>query len=76
MTARKQLLKLEDVYDHSGSSGIFMEAMRDCLRHHMNHCDFFKKYMEDARFDPDTLQSEDDLKNIPVIHANFFKKYE
>ena len=31
--------------------------------------DFFKKYMEDASFDPDTLQSEDDLKNIPVIHT-------
>jgi len=76
MTARKQLLTLEDVYDHEGSSALFMQAMRDVVRHHMEHNDFFKRHMEAAELDPDDLQTEDDLKRIPVIHANFFKKYE
>lgn len=76
MTAREKLLKIEDVYDHTGSSDIFMEAMRDCLKHHIANNDFFKKYMAESGFDPDDLKTEEDLKKIPFIHANFFKKYE
>ena len=76
MTARQQLIELQDVYDHKGSSDIFMEAMRDCIKHHIKNNDFFRQYMAKEGFDPDTLQTEDDLKKIPFIHANFFKKYE
>lgn len=76
MTAREKLIRYEDVYDHAGTSDIFMEAMRDCLKHHINNNEFFANYMKDAGFDPDSLKTEDDLKNIPFIHANFFKKYE
>jgi len=76
MTARHQLLKLEDVYDHEGSSKLFLEAMRECLKHHINGCEFFRKYASESGFDPDNLKTEDDLKNIPFIHANFFKKHE
>ena len=76
MTAREKLIALEDVYDHAGSSEIFMEAMRDCLKHHMNNNEFFHKYMEEAGMDPDDLKTEADLEKIPFIHANFFKKYE
>lgn len=76
MTAREQLLSLEDVYDQKGSSEIFLEAMRHCLRHHMDNCDFFQKAMKSADFEPDELKTEEDLQKIPFIHANFFKKYE
>ena len=41
MTAREQLIHLEDVYDHEGSSEIFLEAMRDCVKHHMENNVFF-----------------------------------
>ena len=76
MTAREQLIRLENVYDHEGSSELFLEAMRDVLRHHMKNNDFFRSYMEQEGFDPDTLRTEEDLRRIPFIHANFFKKYE
>lgn len=76
MSAREQLIAWEDVYDQKGSSEIFMEAMRDCLQHHMEHNAFFKKYMEAEKVSPKALQTEADLKRIPPIHANFFKKYE
>ena len=70
MTAREKLLNLNDVYDQEGSSEIFMQAMRDCLKHHMNNSDFFNKYATDLGFHPDALKTEADLKNIPMIHAN------
>lgn len=76
MTAREKLIALDDVYDQKGSSETFMEAMRDCLKHHMERNAFFKKYMEAAGVKPDELQTEEDLCRIPPIHANFFKKYE
>ena len=69
MTAREKLLELQDVYDHKGSSDIFMEAMRDCIKHHISNNNFFKQYLSKEGFDPDTLISEEDLKNIPFIRA-------
>lgn len=76
MTARERLISYEDVYDHVGSSEIFMEAMRDCLKHHTDNNEFFRHYMEKSGFDYNQLRTEADLEKIPFIHANFFKKYE
>lgn len=76
MTAREKLINLEDVYDQENSSEIFLEAMRDCVKHHMDNNEFFKKYMDEAGVKPEDIKSEDDLVKIPPIHANFFKKYE
>jgi len=76
MTARKQLLELENVYDHAGSSALFMEAMRECVGHHVANNAFFKRYTESVNLKPEDLQTEEDLLKIPTIHANFFKKYE
>jgi len=76
MTARKQLLELENVYDQEGSSQLFMDAMRECVKHHYDNSDFFKKYMDDAGVKPEDLKTEADLIKLPPIHANFFKKYE
>ncbi len=76
MTAREKLIRQVDAYDQAGSSEIFLEAMRDCIRHHMENNEFFRHYMNEKGFDPESLQSEDDLQAIPFIHANFFKKYE
>ncbi|MBQ2765122.1 MAG: acyl-protein synthase [Firmicutes bacterium] len=76
MTARKDLLAYENVYDHKGSSSIFMDAMRECVKHHMEHNEFFQKLMTDANLSYQDLKNEADLEKIPFIHANFFKKYE
>lgn len=76
MTAREKLLQLEDVYDRENSSEIFLEAMRDCLAHHMANNDFFRECMKRAGVKPEDIKTEEDLVKIPPIHANFFKKYE
>ena len=47
MTAREKLIALENVYDHEDSSEIFLEAMRDCLSHHIENNEFFRKYMNE-----------------------------
>lgn len=75
MTARHKLLTFEDVYDHTGSSETFLEAMRDSLKHHSENNEFFKKLLEAEGVRPEDIKEEKDLEKIPMIHANFFKKY-
>lgn len=76
MTARERLIKYQDVYDHEGSSEIFLQAMRDCLAHHIEKNDFFRTLMADAGIKAEDIRTEADLEKLPFIHANFFKKYE
>ncbi len=76
MTARHGLLKIEDVYDQKNSSELFLDAMRECLTHHIENCEFFRNLCDDAGFKVEDLKTEKDLEKIPPIHANFFKQYE
>lgn len=76
MTARQQLIAYENVYDHEGSREIFLQAMRDCLTHHRDRNEFFRRLLEDAGLDPRDIRTEEDLLRIPPIHANLFKQYE
>ena len=32
----KKLIEWEDAYDQAGSSEVFLEAMRDCLKYHIS----------------------------------------
>lgn len=76
MTAREKLLELTDVYGQRDSGDLFLEAMRECINHHVKNNQFYKDYLDRENFNPSTIKTEDDLKRIPFIHANFFKKYE
>ena len=75
MTAREKLIAFENVYDHEGSSQIFMESMRDCLKHHVENNEFFRRLMQASGVKVEDIKSEADLAKIPPIHANFFKRY-
>ena len=72
MTAREKLLAFENVYDHEGSSEIFLEAMKECLSHHVENNEFFAKLTEEKG----DIKSEEDLEKLAFIHANLFKEYE
>ena len=76
MTAREKLLAFENVYDHEGSSEIFLEAMKECLSHHVENNEFFAKLMDEKGVKVEDIKSEEDLKKLPFIHANLFKEYE
>ena len=76
MTAREKLLAFENVYDHEGSSEIFLEAMKECLSHHVENNEFFAKLMEEKGVKVEDIKSEEDLEKLPFIHANLFKEYE
>jgi phenylacetate-coenzyme A ligase PaaK-like adenylate-forming protein len=55
---------------------LFVEAMRQNIRWHMEKCVFYARLAESRSFTPDLLQSMDDMDKVPFIHANFFKTHE
>lgn len=75
MTAREKLITYGDVYDQEGSRELFLAAMRECVAHHMAHNEFYRRLLAEADVTADDLQTEDDLKRLPPIHANFFKTH-
>jgi phenylacetate-coenzyme A ligase PaaK-like adenylate-forming protein len=50
---------------------LFIQAMNEINDWHISHCDFFARF-----FGRVEIKQLDDLKNMPFIHANFFKYHE
>ncbi|MDD3333970.1 MAG: LPXTG cell wall anchor domain-containing protein [Eubacteriales bacterium] len=75
-TDRQRLLNWENPYDQIGSSACFLSAMRQTLSQHVTHNEFFSRLMDQHQLAPEAIETEEDLKRIPLIPANFFKTYE
>ncbi|TCT12883.1 acyl-protein synthetase LuxE [Natranaerovirga pectinivora] len=76
MTARHKLFTYKKIYDHKGSEGLFINAMKESIEHHRLNCDFYTKLLEVNNFSPEKIKSIDDCIDIPPITANFFKYHE
>lgn len=77
-TALKNVRKLCEITDAYASSdeldSLFVDAFKEIISWHRKNNEFYKKLTCD--FDLSKLQSVDDLKDLPFIHANFFKMHE
>ena len=74
----KSVLKLCEVSDAYASSdeldALFVDAFKEIVSWHRKNNPFYDKLTKD--FDLEKLKSVDDLKELPFIHANFFKMHE
>ncbi len=55
---------------------LFVEAMQQNIRWHIEKCAFYDSFARSRSFSPDQITSMDDMHKIPFIHANFFKTHE
>ncbi len=76
MTAREKLFAYGRIYDHLGSEALFIEAMKESIKHHQTHCGFYKKLLRSSGFSPDQMKTIRELEKIPPIPAEFFKYHE
>jgi len=53
---------------------LFVDAFKEIITWHKKNNSFYNKLTQN--FNVDKLQSIDDLKELPFIHANFFKMHE
>lgn len=66
-----------DPFDFSDSSKkLFRESFRENAIHHYNQHEFTRKLWDKLGFDPQTINSEKDLENIPGMMVHLFKEHE
>lgn len=73
----KELCQLQNPYEvNHYTDQLFVNAMVENIKWHQKKSQFYKRLLEERNFEVESLQSIDDLKKIPYVLANFFKKYE
>lgn len=73
----EKLCLLEDPYEiNDQTNDLFVEAMKEVLLWHCEHCHFYDDLLNSHSFDPRSIRSISDIEKIPYILANFFKKHE
>lgn len=76
MDNRLKLFKYKAVYDHQGSDGLFIAALRDAVDHHTAHCPDYAALLRQQKFDIAQLESIEDIHNLPPIPMLFLKRNE
>lgn len=71
----QKLCELTHAYESSDAlDRLFVDAFKEIITWHKNNNSFYNQLTKN--FDTQKLKSIDDLKNLPFIHANFFKLHE
>ena len=71
----QKLCELRDAYESSDAlDRLFVDAFKEIIIWHKKNNSFYNQLTKN--FDTQKLKSIDDLKNLPFIHANFFKLHE
>lgn len=74
MDNRARLFFHKNPYDVQATSGIFLEAVRRNVAHHLRSCPSYAAMLRAADFHPDSLRSMDGLHRIPPIPTLYFKR--
>ena len=73
----QKLCDISDPYaDFSGSDIIFIEAMKECTKWHIQKSEFYKALASSQKFDISQIQTLEDCLKIPHLWAHFFKGNE
>ena len=71
----QKLCEITHAYKSSDAlDTLFVDAFKEIITWHKKNNSFYNQLTKD--FDEEKLKSIDDLKNLPFIHANFFKLHE
>jgi phenylacetate-coenzyme A ligase PaaK-like adenylate-forming protein len=76
MKAREKLFAYDKIYDQKGSELLFIDAMKESIEHHRNHCEFYDKLLKEKDFTSEAIKTIEDCAKIPPITAEFFKHHE
>ena len=73
-SAADRLFSWKDPYDLGGSSGVFLEAVRENLCWHKSRCAGYRNILDFYGFSMGQITGEEDLWKIPVIPTLYFKR--
>lgn len=70
----QEICTLVDPYiPHSETDILFKEGMKENIKWHRERCDYYEALCREKEFDEDNFF---DLKDVPYLLANFFKRHE
>ncbi len=72
----RKLFKHRKPYDLEKTDKLFVLAMRESAIFHYNHSSDYKRILDDAAFDPKSINTFDDLIKLPFIPTLYFKHHE
>ena len=75
MGSDKKLFKYKKPYDIKGSDRLFVDAMRENAAFQYEHCADYRRILDEAGFDPNSINSFDDLVRLPFIPTLYFKHH-
>jgi len=75
LKALEQLWATIDPFDHAGTEEIFVEAIQQITQYHYDRNIFYKTWLDQNKFNPQSIRTINDMVNIPFIHANFYKTH-
>jgi len=72
----QKLCDIKDPYQHTNETDkIFIEAMKEIISWHYTRNTFYRSFLDNSSFNVKNLASIEQLREIPAIHANFFKTH-
>ncbi len=72
----KKLFKHKKPYDLESTNQLFSDAIRENAIHHYNNCSEYKEILDQLGFDPTSISSIEDIKNLPFLPTLYFKRHE
>lgn len=73
MRYRRKLFLSKDIYNLQSSDELFINAMKDNIVFHMQHCPEYKDILEHFKFDLNSIDSIKDLSQIPPLPTAYLK---
>lgn len=72
----KKLFNQRKPYNVKETDQLFVKAMRENCIHHYTHCSDYKRILDQFDFDPNSLESIEDIIRLPFIPTLYFKRHE
>ena len=63
----RKLFKTKKIYDLKKTDELFINAMRENAIHHYKNCSEYKQILDNANFDPDQINTMEDVINLPFL---------
>lgn len=75
MNYTKKLFKQKDIYNIEKTDQLFVCAMKENATFQYKNCDDYKRILDDFDFNPDELNTKDDLAKLPFLPTLYFKHH-
>ncbi len=75
MKARGKLFRAGRPYDTEGTETLFVAAMRENAVFQYRHCEDYRRILDEAGFDPESIGSWEDLIRLPFLPTLYFKHH-